>query len=158
MFELELEKGRGLVDLLEQLADSTHSTTSNRAERLVAFIRAANDWRANTEEKIIQTLGADPHSRFRYMFQLFADDLKQPGGIINMQLVNSLRSIVGLVENLDDRLKPESFNRPSDWSRPMYCSPLRQRPLELSILWLTRKEVSHATPEMACQHPSHDCA
>jgi hypothetical protein len=28
----------------------------------------------------------------------------------------------------------------------LYCSPLRERPSELSILWLTRKEVSHATP------------
>ena len=34
----------------------------------------------------------------------------------------------------------------------VYCSPLSQGSLELSILWLTEKEVSHATQKMGCQN------
>jgi hypothetical protein len=40
----------------------------------------------------------------------------------------------------------------------VYCSPLSQGSLELSILWLTEKEVSHATQKMGCQNQSHDRA
>jgi hypothetical protein len=40
----------------------------------------------------------------------------------------------------------------------VYCSPLRQGALELSILWLTQQEVSHATSSMGCQNERDDRA
>jgi hypothetical protein len=82
MFSDEIQAGEDLVLSLSHLARPGAAASKHPSTELVRVVRLLDAWRAQVEQKLTETLGDDPRSRFSYLFHVFRDELHAAGHTI----------------------------------------------------------------------------
>jgi hypothetical protein len=119
MFSNEIQAGEELILSLSHVAESSSAASEHRSTDLVRFTRLLDAWRALVEQRLVETLGDDPRSRFSYLFQLFHDELYAAGHTIGGRDVDSLKGVVDLLRHFQLRFDPVIRSQGFDWRQPI---------------------------------------